>query len=146
MNALLYDFDHMMHSLQPFIDVLPEQARQSRTLERGEYLFRQREPAQAIYAVVSGRVQLFRDLADGSAVTLHVAREGETFAEAALFATHYHCHARAEVGSTVICLDADTLMRRLQSDAALGVALSRLFAAIERLVRANPRSPVSYCN
>ncbi|MGM0632076.1 MAG: Crp/Fnr family transcriptional regulator [Pseudomonadota bacterium] len=126
----------MIKSLQPFIDVLPEPARQRRALERGKYLFRQREPAQAIYAVVSGRVQLFRDLADGSAVTLHVAREGETFAEAALFASHYHCHAQAEVDSVVICLDADTLMRRLQSDAALGVALSRLFAGQVRELRA----------
>lgn len=134
--SLVYDFDHMLNSLQPFIEVMPEQARKRRTLEQGEYLFRQDEPARAIYGVVTGRVRLFRDLPDGSSVTLHVARKGETFAEAALFASHYHCHARAEVDAIVICLDTDTLMRRLQSDAALGVALSRLFAGQVRELRA----------
>lgn len=126
----------MLKSLQPFIEVMPEQARRRRTLERGEYLFRQDEPARAIYAVVTGRVRLFRDLPDGSSVTLHVARKGETFAEAALFAMQYHCHAAAEVDATVICLDTGTLMCRLQSDAALGVALSRLFAGQVRELRA----------
>lgn len=122
--------------LQRFIDLLPEGVGKPKALSRGEYLFRQQTPVRAIYSVVSGRVRLFRDLPDGSSVILYVARSGETCAEAALFATHYHCHAQAEVDTEVISLDTEAVMRHVSEDAAMGVELSRLFATQVRELRA----------
>ncbi|MGM0631611.1 MAG: Crp/Fnr family transcriptional regulator [Pseudomonadota bacterium] len=126
----------MYTPLQRFIDLLPEGTGKPRTLSRDEFLFRQQAPARAIYSVVSGRVRLFRDLPDGSSVILYVARSGDTCAEAALFTTQYHCHARAEVDTQVIGLDTEVLMRHISADAAMGVELSRLFAAQVRELRA----------
>jgi len=126
----------MTHSLPSLIQLLPEHARRTRQLQRDEFLFRQGEPARAIFMLSSGRMRLIRDLADGSGITLHVARAGESFAEAALFASAYHCHAVAEVASCVISVDADTLTTQLQSNAALGLALSQLLAEQVRELRA----------
>ncbi len=122
--------------IQKITEGMPEVARQRRSVARGDYLFRHRQPAEALFIVVEGRVRMFRELADGTAVTLHVAREGETFAEAALFATNYHCHALAELDTTVICLSTQELMSRLQTDAALGLELSRHLAHQVRDLRA----------
>lgn len=130
------DLDHMPDLIEPLLEALPEEARQTRVLERGEFLFRQSEPARAIFLVSSGRVRMFRDLADGSSVTLHVARDGETFAEAALFANEYHCHAQAELSTAVITIDTEQLLNLMSTDAALALQLSRQFAAQVRELRA----------
>jgi CRP-like cAMP-binding protein len=57
-----------------------------RVLEAGETLFRQGDRATAIFAVDQGRLRLIRHTIDNRPVTLHTARAGELFAEAALFA------------------------------------------------------------
>src|ERR1700691_2112004 len=73
-------------------------------LSRGEPLFRQGDPAVAVFIIDTGRIQLTRFLADGTALILHVARAGESFAEASLSAAHYHCDAIAEADSIVLAL------------------------------------------
>ena len=47
-------------------------------LEAGEALFRQGDPAVAIFRLESGRIRLLRHTEDGVAVVMHVARPGET--------------------------------------------------------------------
>jgi len=79
---------------------MPE-VRSHKTLAPGEALFRQGDPTRALFTVERGRVRLVRHLADGAAVTLHVAGPGETFAEASLFSDVYHCDAIADTESTV---------------------------------------------
>jgi CRP-like cAMP-binding protein len=77
-------------------DILPASVGyETRTLRRGEALFRQGDPAVAIFAIEKGRLRLERHTPDGRLVPLHTARAGETFAEAALFAESYHCDAIA---------------------------------------------------
>ncbi len=61
----------------------------------GSTIFRQGAPTLAIFQVRTGCVEVVRHLSDGSVVTIATARPGETFAEAALFADHYHCDAVA---------------------------------------------------
>jgi CRP-like cAMP-binding protein len=72
-----------------------EAGRTVRVLAPGELLFRQGDPATAIYKVESGRLRLIRRTVDDHLVTLHTARRGEFFAEASLFADAYHCDAVA---------------------------------------------------
>jgi CRP-like cAMP-binding protein len=57
-----------------------------------------------------------RHLDDGGTVTLHVARAGESFAEAALFSPVYHCDAIADEPSQVTIHAKDALLRTLGSD------------------------------
>lgn len=65
-----------------------------------------------------------RHLDDGSGVTLHVARAGDSFAEAALFAVRYHCDAVAETDSLVQAVPKADLLAALkrEPEAMLGYA------------------------
>jgi CRP-like cAMP-binding protein len=91
-------------TMTTFTDTLPATVGyERRTLGRGEALFRQGDPAVAIFAIERGRLRLERHTSDGRLVPLHTARAGETFAEAALFSDSYHCDA--------VALDARTCVR-----------------------------------
>lgn len=57
-----------------------------RALPHGTTLFREGEPAVALFGVLGGRVKLIRTNPDGRELLLHLVGPGETFAEAALFA------------------------------------------------------------
>jgi len=80
--------------LKSTLDWLPDRLRalsKVRSLAAGEVLFRQGDRANAIFEVEQGRMRLVRQTIDNHPVTLHTARPGELFAEAALFADRYHC-------------------------------------------------------
>ncbi|MFI5335467.1 MAG: Crp/Fnr family transcriptional regulator [Opitutales bacterium] len=75
------------------------------SLTKGEYLFREGEPARGFYLVRHGAINVHRVSAAGKEQVIHVFRAGEAFAEAALAsATGYPAHARAVEGSTVLLL------------------------------------------
>lgn len=88
-----------------------------RRLAAGEVLFRQGDRTAGIYALAAGRVRLRRVTPDGTPVTLHLARAGETFAEAALFSARYHCDAVADVDSLVGLYPKAMLAAQLRGDA-----------------------------
>jgi CRP/FNR family transcriptional regulator, dissimilatory nitrate respiration regulator len=105
-------------------------------LDRGAAVFRQGDPASAVYVVEAGRVQLKRISADGAPLTLHVADAGESFAEASLSATHYHCDAIAETASVVLVLPKADLLTLMTTDPARGMAFTLAFASQVRDLRA----------
>jgi len=74
----------------------------SRALAREAILFRQGDPARAVYVIENGRIAMVRHTPDGRRVRLFSAGPGESFAEAALFSDVYHCDAVAEIASRVI--------------------------------------------
>jgi CRP-like cAMP-binding protein len=115
--------------------VEPERLRRRR-LAAGEALFRQGDATVAVYRVDSGRVRLVRHLGDGSSVALHVARDGETFAEAALWADTYHCDGVAEVPSEVTAIPKADLLGALEGNPQASLALARGLAAHVRDLRA----------
>lgn len=106
-----------------------------RSLAAGECLFRQGDPATAIYRVEAGRLRLVRHLADGTAVTVHTAGAGETFAEAALFADAYHCDAVAETAAAVVPIPKALVLRHLSADAAAALDFSAYLARQVRDLR-----------
>jgi len=57
----------------------------ARVLRRGEVLFREGEPAAALYVVESGRVKLTQGTAGGQEVILRYLAPGDAFAAVALF-------------------------------------------------------------
>ena len=112
------------------LDWLTDSLRQCsklRVLEAGEALFRQGDRATAIFAVKQGRLRLIRHTIDSRPVTLHTARAGELFAEAALFADYYHCDAVAAADSRVHVYPKRALLAAFRSDPALG---ERFMAAL----------------
>jgi CRP-like cAMP-binding protein len=72
-----------------------------RDLAAGATLFRQGDPAMAVYVIERGRIALVRHTSEGRRVTLFTAGPGESFAEAALFSEIYHCDAVAQIASRV---------------------------------------------
>ena len=53
---------------------------------------------------------------DGAAVSIHLARPGELFAEASLFSENYHCDTIAEVDSEIWLYPKDQISRSLHSE------------------------------
>jgi len=105
-----------------------------RSLEAGETLFHRGDEARAVFHVEHGRLRLTRFGADGSAVTLHVARSGSLFAEAALFASHYHCDAIAETAARVRMFPKAALLLFLRAHPDLNLAFSAYLAReVQRL-------------
>jgi CRP-like cAMP-binding protein len=100
-----------------------------RTLARGEPLFRQGEPATAVFKIVRGRLRMIRHLASGDRITIHTGRSGELFAEGSLFSDVYQCDAiAAEPTQIRACGKAEML-------AAIGDLPSTMLALLEQVTR-----------
>ena len=111
----------------PLLDL--DSAASCRDLGKGELLFRSGDSAAALYVVERGGIRLERPLADGFLLTVHTARPGQIFAEAALFAEHYHCDAVAETASRVAVHPKDRVLAALKDDGEFALACTRLLAA-----------------
>ena len=83
----------------------------------------------------AGRFRLTRVLADGMPLILYVADAGESFAEASLSATRYHCDAVAETDSIVLALPKTDLLALLTTNPAESLALSLTLASQVRDLR-----------
>ncbi|KAA2236022.1 Crp/Fnr family transcriptional regulator [Salinarimonas soli] len=115
-----------------------------KTLARGDALFRQGDPATAIFRVVAGRLRLERRTSDGRPVVLHTARAGELFAEASLFADAYHCDAVAVTDAVVGLYDKAALLASLGAGAQAGGLIATMARQLQecrgRLELRNVRS------
>jgi len=76
-----------------------------------------------------------RILADGAVLILYVVNAGESFAEASLSATHYHCDAIAETDSVVLALPKADLLALMKTDPAQGVTIALALASQVRDLR-----------
>src|SRR5690349_16780821 len=67
-----------------------------KSLDKGEYLFHEGDPARGFYVVQRGAVNVHRVNATGKEQVIHVFRAGESFAEATLATERgYPADARA---------------------------------------------------
>jgi CRP/FNR family transcriptional regulator, dissimilatory nitrate respiration regulator len=99
------------------IEKLPSRLRQAiatQELVTDQRLFRQGDRASAVFVVRNGRIKIVRITAEGKAVTLQIARRGESFAESALFSEFYSYTAVAEVNSEVIIYPKQPLLSTLR--------------------------------
>lgn len=97
-------------------------------------MFRQGDRAAAIYKVERGRLRLLRRTVDDHLVILHIARQGEFFAEASLFAEAYHCDAVAAEQSQVRVYSKAMVKDALRKDTALTEAfMARLARQLQEL-------------
>jgi CRP-like cAMP-binding protein len=97
-------------------------AGEERPVVAGGFVFQQGDPARHIYQVQRGRIRLVRYTGDGQCCTLFFAGAGQLFAEAALFAEHYHCAALADTDSVVVTYAKEQLLAGLleHPESALG--------------------------
>jgi CRP-like cAMP-binding protein len=105
-----------------------------RDLAAGATLFRQGDPAVAVYVIERGQVALVRHTSEGRRVTLFTAGPGESFAEAALFSNVYHCDAVAEVPARVTIVPKAELhaLLKLRGQIAEGL-IARLAHQVQAL-------------
>ncbi len=104
-----------------------------RTAEKGEYLFRQGEPATGFYVVQRGTINVHRVNAAGKEQVIHVFRPGESFAEAAMaMEKGYPANARALESSQVLLIQKAGFLALLRRAPELGL---RMFAAMSFRLR-----------
>ncbi len=101
----------------------------SRNLAEGEILFSQNDPAQAIFVVDSGCIKLVHFTDAGKIVNHYSVKQGEYFAEVALFNDTYVCTAVADIPTKIISFPKQLFSQVLEQD----VNLSRSFT--EQLAR-----------
>jgi CRP-like cAMP-binding protein len=99
-----------------------------RRLIAGQALFRLGSRAAGLYEVVSGKIRLVRVNSGGSEVVLFVATAGDTFAEASLFSTTYHCDAIASTKATVRLYPKATILAEFQRDSKVAQAFTSMLA------------------
>lgn len=98
----------------------------------GETIFRRGSKVANLHWVRSGSVRLTRTLLSGAEVTLARAIDGESFAEAALFAEQHHCDAIADIDSEVVAVPKSKVLAAIEHDAAFAQGL---LAALAKQVR-----------
>lgn len=98
-------------------------------------LFRQDDVTEGLFFLEGGRIDLVRYTASGTLARIHAAKPGETFAEASLFATRYHCDAVATLPSYVRRLAKRPVLARLETDSSLSRAFAVHLAASLRQTR-----------
>ena len=95
-----------------------------KTLGKGEVLFHEQDPADAMYAVITGQMKLVRYSPGGKEMLLHLVGPGETFAEAALFGSRtYPATAVALTETRLWCLPRQRLEDLVRRSPELGLAL-----------------------
>jgi CRP/FNR family transcriptional regulator, dissimilatory nitrate respiration regulator len=95
-----------------------------KSLDLGDYLFRQGAPAQGFYIVQKGAVNVHRVNAVGKEQVIHVFRAGESFAEAALAtATGYPADARAVESSQVLLVEKNGFLALLRRQPELALRM-----------------------
>lgn len=114
------------------------------TLQKGEGVFAQGDPARRFYLVRQGQIKLFRLSPDGNEKVIELIRPGQTFAEALIFMAEpvkYPVHAEAVEDTELLSFDnagfkallresVDTCFRLM---ASMSVRLHKQINEIDRL-------------
>lgn len=93
-----------------------------RTHPSNSLIFCQNDPATHVFVVESGQVVLERTTLNGKNVITSTANPGSSFAEAALFASHYHCTARTTCESEITHFPKQFVMEILRSNSGQALA------------------------
>lgn len=95
-----------------------------KTVDKGEYLFREGEPARGFYIVQKGGINVHRVNAAGKEQVIHIFRAGESFAEAALATDKgYPADARAVDSSQVLLVQKTGFLELLKRRPELAIRM-----------------------
>jgi len=105
-----------------------------KSLQKGEYLFHERDPSNGFYIVQKGAVNIHRVNPAGKEQVIKVFRTGESFAEAALAtASGYPADARALENSQVLLVQKSGFLSLLRRQPELAL---RMLASMSLHLRA----------
>ena len=120
--------------LSDVLQKLVGDASATRDLGPGEFLFRQGDRAEHVFALIEGRVRLTRYLSNGKTVCMHVARAGQTFAEGAVISDVYHCNAVADAKSRVRMYKKRHILDAISRDSSFALEyIAALSREVQRL-------------
>lgn len=130
------DHDRAQIARSPLLTGLDEAARAKvlaqctlRRVERGDTLFLQNDPATELFLVLQGWVKVFRLTPDGAEAVIHVFRDGETFAEPAVFGLgRYPASAEAATEGRVLAIPGAAVVERLRDDPDLALRVIGVFS------------------
>ena len=95
-----------------------------KSLEKGDYLFHEGDPAHGFYVVQRGAINVHRVNAAGKEQIIHVFRVGESFAEAALVSDRgYPADARALEPTQVLLVQKDGILGLLKQHPELALRM-----------------------
>lgn len=95
-----------------------------KSLEKNEYLFRERSPSQGFYIVQRGAVNVHRVTASGKEQVIHIFRTGDSFAEIAVASpAGYPADARAVEPTQVLLVQKDGFLALLKRQPELALRM-----------------------
>ena len=95
-----------------------------KSLEKGDYLFHEGDPARGFYVVQTGAINVHRVTAAGKEQVIHIFRAGDSFAEVALASsTGYPADARAHEASQVLLVQKEGILGLLQRQPELALRM-----------------------
>jgi CRP-like cAMP-binding protein len=95
-----------------------------KSLEKGEYLFREGDPASGFYVVQRGAINVHRVNAAGKEQIIHIFRAGESFAEVALATEKgYPADARALEPTQVLLVEKSGILALLRRQPELALRM-----------------------
>jgi CRP-like cAMP-binding protein len=109
---------------EPFNQLSNSDCKQ-RIYDKDHCIFRQGDKSRGIFFVINGSIELRRYTSAGAVVVIHVAKSGETFAEASLFSDTYHCDAYVAAPSELIELNRKSINHLFDTDSAFARTLTR---------------------
>ncbi|MBE0617202.1 MAG: Crp/Fnr family transcriptional regulator [Proteobacteria bacterium] len=128
-----------LHSVPLFAGLEEPQLRRvqeiARALEatRRDVLFREGEPAEGIFVLLSGRVKIYKLSPDGKEHILHVVRPGQAFAEAAVFMPGgYPAYAEALQKSRALLLPKEPFLDLLRQEPSISL---NIIATLSRYLK-----------
>lgn len=114
----------MLH--EPFHLFGPDQF-DLKSVRENEVLFREGDDANTMFVSKDVTVKLVRVGPDGEPITIHKATPGQTFAEASVFAPHYHCDAVVEKSGTIYCIPKAHIINAFHNP-AFAVSYNRIMS------------------
>jgi len=95
-----------------------------KSLDKGDYLFREGAPSQGFFVVQKGAINVHRVNAAGKEQVIHIFRAGESFAEAALATmSGYPADARAVESSQVLLVQKSGFLSLLKRQPELALRM-----------------------
>ena len=95
-----------------------------KSLDKGDYLFHEGDPARGFYIVQRGAVNVHRVTAAGKEQVIHVFRTGDSFAEIAVAsATGYPADARALEPTQVLLVQKEGILELLKRQPELALRM-----------------------
>lgn len=95
-----------------------------KTLDKGDYVFREGEPSQGFFIVQTGAINVHRVNAIGKEQVIHVFRAGESFAEASLsMPSGYPANARATESAQVLLVQKAGFLALLRRHPEMAISM-----------------------